>query len=265
MPEEARSVARELNIPYYETSVLTYFGIDQVFENAIRAALCCRRQQSLFRMTSYNLRRVLTPILQEPFCPPRPSLPEATSIDSSYLIDLLRMARQQNYTDLIFLCGSVGFSAHRFMMASASPLLRRILTADYSSNSGLTDTPRSNSETSLVSSNLGSNQLCSELFNEDTECLIPSENPSPHHPGARMPRFLPHYYSNGGRRMSQTNRTLGGSLFTLPQPQLEPGVFRSLNYPALQSLKIERVIISNSGTFIRKNHATFHEFFSVLH
>ena len=51
MPEEARSVGRELNIPYYETSVLTYFGIDEVFENAIRAALCCRRQQSLFRMT----------------------------------------------------------------------------------------------------------------------------------------------------------------------------------------------------------------------
>ena len=45
MPEEARSVARELNIPYYETSVLTYFGIDEVFENAIRAALCSRRQQ----------------------------------------------------------------------------------------------------------------------------------------------------------------------------------------------------------------------------
>ena len=40
MPEEARAVARQLGIPYYEASVLTYFGIDQVFENAIRAALC---------------------------------------------------------------------------------------------------------------------------------------------------------------------------------------------------------------------------------
>ena len=44
-PSTTRSVARELNIPYYETSVLTYFGIDEVFENAIRAALCSRRQQ----------------------------------------------------------------------------------------------------------------------------------------------------------------------------------------------------------------------------
>ena len=48
MPEEARTVARELGVPYYETSVLTYFGIDEMFENAIRAALCCRRQASLF-------------------------------------------------------------------------------------------------------------------------------------------------------------------------------------------------------------------------
>ena len=48
MPEEARTVARELGVPYYETSVLTYFGIDEMFENAIRAALCTRRQASLF-------------------------------------------------------------------------------------------------------------------------------------------------------------------------------------------------------------------------
>ena len=50
MPEEARTVARELGVPYYETSVLTYFGIDEMFENAIRAALCTRRQASLFGM-----------------------------------------------------------------------------------------------------------------------------------------------------------------------------------------------------------------------
>jgi Rho-related BTB domain-containing protein 1/2 len=146
MPEYARSVAKELGIPYYETSVFTYFGIDEVFENAIRAALCTRRQQR-FWMT--NLKRVMGPTLQEPFCPPRPKLTTATTLDSSYLTDLTRMARQQNYTDLIFLCGSVGFSAHRFMMASASPLLRRILTTDYSQD--LQTATRSNSETSLVS------------------------------------------------------------------------------------------------------------------
>ncbi len=102
--------------------------------------------QIRFWMT--NLKRVMGPILQEPFCPPRPSLPEASDYPSIYLDDLSKMAAQGNYSDLIFLCGSVGFSAHRFVMASASPLLRRILTADYSHD--LHVATRSNSETSLV-------------------------------------------------------------------------------------------------------------------
>jgi hypothetical protein len=45
-----RAVAKELGMPYYETSVLTFFGINEVFENAIRAALCARFHSSfLFR------------------------------------------------------------------------------------------------------------------------------------------------------------------------------------------------------------------------
>lgn len=51
MPDEARAVAKELGIAYYETSVLTYFGVNEVFENAIRAALISRRQQR-FWMTN---------------------------------------------------------------------------------------------------------------------------------------------------------------------------------------------------------------------
>jgi Rho-related BTB domain-containing protein 1/2 len=51
MPDEARAVAKELGIAYYETSVFTYFGVNEVFENAIRAALIARRQQR-FWMTN---------------------------------------------------------------------------------------------------------------------------------------------------------------------------------------------------------------------
>jgi hypothetical protein len=32
MPEQARAVAKELGLPYYETSVLTYFGVNQVIK-----------------------------------------------------------------------------------------------------------------------------------------------------------------------------------------------------------------------------------------
>ena len=61
MPEKARSVAREVGLPYYETSVLTYYGIDEVFENAIRAALCSRRNQ---RFWVTGLKKVMPPALQ---------------------------------------------------------------------------------------------------------------------------------------------------------------------------------------------------------
>lgn len=61
MPDQARSIARELGVYYYETSVLTYHGVNEVFENAIRAALIARRQQR-FWMT--NLKKVQRPLLQ---------------------------------------------------------------------------------------------------------------------------------------------------------------------------------------------------------
>ena len=50
-----------MGMSYFETSVLTFFGVNEVFENAIRAALCARRNQR-FWMT--NLRRVLKPSIQ---------------------------------------------------------------------------------------------------------------------------------------------------------------------------------------------------------
>ena len=37
----------------------------------------------------------MNPTVQEPFCPPRPKLPEANILESSYLIDLTRMTNQQ--------------------------------------------------------------------------------------------------------------------------------------------------------------------------
>ena len=53
-------MARELGVDYFETSVLTYYGVDQMFENAIRTALIARRKK--FWMT--NLKRVNRPMLQ---------------------------------------------------------------------------------------------------------------------------------------------------------------------------------------------------------
>lgn len=60
-PEQGRLVGKEIGAPYYETSVLTHFGVSEVFENIIRAALLSRRQQR-FWMT--NLKHVQRPLLQ---------------------------------------------------------------------------------------------------------------------------------------------------------------------------------------------------------
>ena len=72
-PEKGREVAKELGLPCYETRVIAQFGIKDVFDNAIRAALISRRHQQFWK--SY-LRHVQRPLLQAPFlAPPKPPPP----------------------------------------------------------------------------------------------------------------------------------------------------------------------------------------------
>ncbi|XP_034254976.1 rho-related BTB domain-containing protein 1 isoform X3 [Thrips palmi] len=162
MPDQARAIARELGVHYYETSVLSYYGVNEVFENAIRSALMARRQQR-FWMT--NLKKVQRPLLQAPFKPPKPPVPEIHISPSSYDNHMREMWIQQAHTDVIFVAGSVGFTAHRFMLASASPLLHRILMTDFSNELNT----RSSSESSMVST---FGEATQGDFNDDTEHLI---------------------------------------------------------------------------------------------
>eukprot|EP00061_Rhincodon_typus_P017612 g46383.t1 len=77
-PEKGREVAKELGIPYYETSVVAQFGIKDVFDNAIRAALISRRHLQFWKS---HLRNVQKPLLQAPFLPPKPPPPLITVPD----------------------------------------------------------------------------------------------------------------------------------------------------------------------------------------
>ncbi|KPP67095.1 rho-related BTB domain-containing protein 2-like [Scleropages formosus] len=74
-PEKGREVAKELGVPYYETSVVAQFGIKDVFDNAIRAALISRRHLQFWKS---HLRNVQRPLLQAPFLPPKPPPPIIT-------------------------------------------------------------------------------------------------------------------------------------------------------------------------------------------
>ncbi|XP_078390977.1 rho-related BTB domain-containing protein 1-like isoform X2 [Cetorhinus maximus] len=68
-PENGHEIAKELGIPYYETSIVAQFGIKDVFDNSIRAALIARRHLQFWKS---HLKKVQRPLLQAPFLPPKP-------------------------------------------------------------------------------------------------------------------------------------------------------------------------------------------------
>ncbi|XP_011645538.1 rho-related BTB domain-containing protein 1 isoform X3 [Pogonomyrmex barbatus] len=143
MPDQARAVARELGVCYYETSVFTYYGVNEVFENSIRAALIARRQQR-FWMT--NLKRVQRPLLQAPFCPPKPVPPKVCLAASTYEENMKSLWTKPVHTDVTLVTSNCTFLAHRCLLAAASPAFHRLFSMELAQEL----TPRSSSESSMV-------------------------------------------------------------------------------------------------------------------
>ena len=56
-PKEGRQIAKEINAYYYETSAYTLYGVEEMFDNVVRAALIARRQH---RFWQSNLKKVKT-------------------------------------------------------------------------------------------------------------------------------------------------------------------------------------------------------------
>ncbi|XP_078498810.1 rho-related BTB domain-containing protein 1 [Lissotriton helveticus] len=119
-PERGREVAKELGIPYYETSVFDQFGIKDVFDNAIRAALISRRHLQFWKS---HLKKVKKPLLQAPFLPPKapppvikiPECPAASMNDAGYLLDNPLCA------DVVFILqGQKLLYAHKIFLATSS-------------------------------------------------------------------------------------------------------------------------------------------------
>lgn len=215
MPDEARAVAKELGIAYYETSVFTYFGVNEVFENAIRAALIARRRQR-FWMTS--LKRVKRPLLQAPFRPPKPSAPDISVLGGSHHKDMHNLLNAQYYSDLVIVAGSFRFPVHRFMVAAGSAAFFRLLTIDFSDMGA-----RSSSESSMVSSTFGDNSA--NDFNEDTEYLIRND------PSKQPPL----------RMWEQLKRRSSYQALPTVDMKKPTELFRDLHHPIFQSIRIVHV------------------------
>ncbi|XP_054995139.1 rho-related BTB domain-containing protein 1 isoform X2 [Sorex araneus] len=119
-PEKGREVAKELGIPYYETSVFDQFGIKDVFDNAIRAALISRRHLQFWKS---HLKKVQKPLLQAPFLPPKapppvikvPECPSTGTNEAACLLDNPLCA------DVLFILpDQEHIFAHRIYLATSS-------------------------------------------------------------------------------------------------------------------------------------------------
>ncbi|XP_019394174.1 PREDICTED: rho-related BTB domain-containing protein 1 isoform X1 [Crocodylus porosus] len=130
-PERGREVAKELGIPYYETSVFDQFGIKDVFDNAIRAALISRRHLQFWKS---HLKKVQKPLLQAPFLPPKapppvikiPECPVPSTNEAGYLLDnplcadVMFVLQEQNH---IF--------AHKIYLATSSSKFYDLFLMEY--------------------------------------------------------------------------------------------------------------------------------------
>ncbi|XP_063163830.1 rho-related BTB domain-containing protein 1 isoform X2 [Candoia aspera] len=139
-PERGREVAKELGIPYYETSVFDQFGIKDVFDNAIRAALISRRHLQFWKS---HLKKVQKPLLQAPFLPPKapppvikiPECPVTKINDVGYLLDNPLCA------DMVFILQEqTQIFAHKIYLATSSSKFYDLFFLECEETPDLTET-----------------------------------------------------------------------------------------------------------------------------
>lgn len=123
-PEICRQTAGELSLPYYETSTCTGFGIKEVFENAVRAALVYKRKTYLYRNTA--LKHVQKPLLQEPLIPTKPTPPSFVLEEAVKELDFGDLYDDATFSDLIVTCHGLKFSTHKAVLASASKVFHSV-------------------------------------------------------------------------------------------------------------------------------------------
>ncbi|XP_055518153.1 rho-related BTB domain-containing protein 2-like [Leucoraja erinacea] len=131
-PEKGREVAKELGIPYYETSVVAQFGIKDVFDNAIRAALISRRHLQFWKS---HLRNVQKPLLQAPFLPPKPpppiiTVPEPPTTNEEH--PALLLANPLCADVILVLQDTVKIYAHKIYLSTSSSKFYDLFLMDLS-------------------------------------------------------------------------------------------------------------------------------------
>ncbi|KAL4232158.1 Rho-related BTB domain-containing protein 1 [Mactra antiquata] len=113
-PEQGRAVAKEIGAPYYECSVYTKYGIEDVFLNIVRAAMVEKRK---IRFWSSFLRRIQYPQIQAPMKLPPLLLPKIEVPDETLQDDLSNLLHHQAVGDVVFVVRGQCFRAHKICLA----------------------------------------------------------------------------------------------------------------------------------------------------
>uniref|UniRef100_A0A673KK20 Rho-related BTB domain-containing protein 1-like n=1 Tax=Sinocyclocheilus rhinocerous TaxID=307959 RepID=A0A673KK20_9TELE len=134
-PESGREVAKELGFPYYETSVFDQFGIKDIFDNAIRAALITRRHLQFWKS---HLRKVQKPLLQAPFLPPKapPPLIKIPECPTKNRDGPKQLLENPLCADVMFIIQEhIHLFAHRIYLSTSSSKFFDLFHMDFSDES----------------------------------------------------------------------------------------------------------------------------------
>lgn len=167
-PEIGRQTARDIGaLGYYETSIVTKYGVDGIFVNAIRAALIGRRKSR--PMLSSHLKRVERPTLQEPYLPPRKPAPMAHVPASKYYEEQVSLYGDSDLADILFLVEGVNVYGHAIVLISSSNVFANLLL-----NKALLESLNIEDENAALYTSLHSKNLVfQDAFVNGVTCQLP--------------------------------------------------------------------------------------------
>ncbi|XP_013391291.1 rho-related BTB domain-containing protein 1 [Lingula anatina] len=116
-PKDGRKVAKKIGAYYYESSVYSRYGVEEVFTNAVRAALYHKRQKKFWKT---QLRGIKPPLCQEPYLPPMPKPPPVQVPEMLMSFDLSGLLSSKAFSDITLQTGDVCIQAHRVCLVTAS-------------------------------------------------------------------------------------------------------------------------------------------------
>ena len=176
-PSHARSVIKSFGFPYYETSVLIGYGIEEVFTSVVRAGLIKRRGAHILNALSLQLKKVKNlHSVQKPFLPPKPKMPNMVVPPSRLKEDTQKMLETSNdesmNSDLIFVVQDTSFYAHTACVVAGASLIDFLLSKNISNvNNSVMELLQDDSN--IDSRN--SNQTHSKNDLELTEVIAPKD------------------------------------------------------------------------------------------